>query len=346
MLEQYIANDYLRAGLILVGVFLILRIVVFLIERVFVQVTKKTKTDLDDILLKKASKPLTIIVFLVGVRWALVELPLTEYLQNIIYQIVFSIIVVFLAYLAYHIIDLFVMRAWKKLAKKTKSKVDDGLVNLVQGTLKVVLVVFVILYVLNFWGVKVGPFLAGLGIAGLAIAFALQSSLSNIFSGISIILDKTVRVGDLVYLADGTKGKIIQIGLRSTRIHTFDDELVIVPNSNLANNNVQNIALPEPKVRVAIPFGVAYGSDVDKVKKLILKEIKKVTGILDDPEPYVKFLEMGDSSLNFKAYFFIKSYEQRLTAIDEANTIVYNALNKAKISIPFPQMDVHLKKRK
>ena len=159
-----------------------------------------------------------------------------------------------------------------------------------------------------------------------------------------IILDKTVRIGDLVYLEDGTKGKILHIGFRSTKIQTFDNELVIVPNSKLADGNVQNIALPEPKVRVVIPFGVAYGSDVEKVKKTVLKEIKKVNGLLDDPEPHAKFLEMADSSLNFKVYFYIKTFEERLSAVDQANTLIYNALNKAGFEIPFPQLDVNLKK--
>ena len=177
-----------------------------------------------------------------------------------------------------------------------------------------------------------------------AIAFAMQESLSNIFGGISIILDKSIRIGDLITLDDKTTGKILKIGLRSTRIKTFDNEAIIIPNSKLANGNIHNIAQPEPKLRVVIPFGVAYGSDINKVKRLVLLEIKKVKHFVDDPEPSVKFLEMADSSLNFKAFFFVDSFENRFGAIDEANTRIYNALNKAKIEIPFPQVDVHLKK--
>ncbi len=344
MLEQYIANDYARAAVILLGVFVLLRLLVFIIEKVIVKLTLKTKTDIDDILIKRSSKPITLVALMVGIRLALVELPLSESLELTFSRIIYSLIAVGVSYIAYVVLDVIAFRGWRKHAAKTKSKSDDSVIGLISGVLKAIWIVFTLIFILNYWGVEVGPFLAGLGIAGLAIAFALQSTLANFFGGVSIIMDKTVRIGDLVYLEDGTKGKILDIGFRSTRIKTFDNELVIVPNSKLAEGNVQNIALPEPKVRVVIPFGVAYGSDIEKVKKTVLKELKKVNGVLENPEPHVKFLEMADSSLNFKAYFNIVTFEERLSAVDQANTLIYNALNKAGFEIPFPQLDVNLKK--
>ncbi len=344
MLEQYISNDYLRAGAILVGLFLILKVVVFLIQKIIVNLTSKTKTDLDDLLVKRTSKPLTLIILFIGLRITLEELPLTESLESTIYKIAFSLIIIGVSYLVYVIIDLVILRAWKRFTRKTKSNIDDSLVNLVHGFLKVVLFIFLFLYILDYWGIKIGPFLAGVGIGGIAIAFALQSSLNNIFGGIAIILDKTVKIGDLIYLDNETRGKVIYVGLRSTRIQTFDNEIIIVPNGIIANSKVQNIALPEPKVRVVVPFTVSYGSDIERVKKIVLREIKKVRSLINDPEPHVKFLAMGDSSLNFNAYFYVDSFENRLDATDQANTLIYNALNKAGISIPFNQLDVHIKK--
>ena len=202
------------------------------------------------------------------------------------------------------------------------------------------------MYLLSVWGIEILPLLGALGVAGIAIALALQPVLANIFSGASMILDKTISKGDLVYLDSQTRGKILKVGMRSTKLITFDNELVIVPNTKLAESIIQNVALPEPKTRVVVPFGVAYGSDVTKVKKIVLKEIISMKDILldGDHDPVVRFLEMADSSLNFKAYFYVPSFENRANALDEANTKIYNALNKAKIEIPFPQMDIHLKK--
>ena len=132
--------------------------------------------------------------------------------------------------------------------------------------------------------------------------------------------------------------------MRSTKILTFDNELMIIPNSTIATSNIHNIGEPEPKTRVVVQFSVAYGSDIAKVKKVVMAEIKKVEHFINDPEPKVRFLEMADSSLNFKAYFYVDSFEYKWSSIDEINTYIYNALNKNKIEIPFPQRDVHLKK--
>ena len=145
-------------------------------------------------------------------------------------------------------------------------------------------------------------------------------------------------------MENNVKGKIEKIGLRSTKIRTFDNEWIIIPNTKLAESQIQNVALPEPKSRVVIPFGVAYGTNIEKVKKIVMKEIKSIKNAVDNPEPSIRFDEMGNSSLNFKAYFHVSSFEHRWESIDEANTKIYNALNKAGIEIPFPQMDVHLKK--
>ena len=133
--------------------------------------------------------------------------------------------------------------------------------------------------------------------------------------------------------------------IRSTKIRTFDNQIITLPNGKLAADKIENYVQPDPTARVVVPFSVAYGSNIEKVKKIVLKEVSKVDGFKKDPEPFVLFLEMADSALNLKAYFWVKSYKKRYGALDEANTRIYNVLNKNKISIPFPQMDVHLKKK-
>jgi len=343
-IEGYLPNAYLRSLIILLLIFVAIWGIMFVIRKIITKLTQKTKTNIDDIIIKKSSKPIISIAFFIGVRLAVGELPLPEEIMKIFVNVINSFLIVTISWLSYAILDIVILHAWRQVAKRTKSSIDDSLFNLVHGLLKAVWVIFTIIYILDLWGVEIGPFLAGLGIGGLAIAFALQESLSNIFGGVSIILDKSVRVGDLVYLDDGTQGKILHIGLRGTRIRTFDNEVVVVPNGMLANSKIKNVALPDPKTRIVVPFGVAYGSDVDKVKKIVVAELKKVENCAKEEEPIVRFMQMADSSLNFNAYFFVISFEHRADALDEANTRIYNALNKANIEIPFPQMDVHLKK--
>ena len=344
VLENYIANDYLRAFAVLVGLLIILRIVISIVERIVLRLVKNTKTDLDDILLKRSSMPITIILFFISLKIAIDELKLSELVMVNVNKSIYSALVIFGGYLIYVIIDVIVFDLWKKLGKRMNAKTMESLTSLIHGILKVVLIIFGLIYILDLWGVQVTPLLAGLGIAGLAVALALQPTLANIFSGLAMILDDSVRVGDLVYLDAISRGKIQRIGLRSTKIVTADNELIIVPNSKLADSNIQNIALPEPKSRVVVPFSVSYGSDVEKVKKIVLKEIKTIDHFCSEPEPKVRFMEMGPSSLNFKAYFYVDSFDYRNSGLDEANTKIYNALNKNGISMPFPQMDVHLKR--
>lgn len=350
-LENYIANDYLRAFIVLLVVFVVLRIVLFIIERVVLKVTSKTKTDIDDKFIAKAARPFTSLIFLVGLRIAIEEIMVIESARVIVNDIIYSFMIVSIGFIVYYFIDIVLIVVLKKAMRGENSKVRDSLMSLLHGIIQFVLITLVLLYILEVWGVEIGPFLAGLGVAGIAVALALQPALANIFSGASVILDKSVKVGDLIYLDAETKGTVKKVGLRSTKILTFDNELKIVPNSKVADSVIHNIGEPDPKARVVIPFGVAYGSDIDKVKKIVLAEVKKVKHFIKEPEPVVRFLEMADSSLNFKAYFYVDSFENRFGAIDEANTRIYNVLNKNRIGIPFPQMDVHLigeakKKRK
>lgn len=345
---EFISNlttDVYLGALIYFGIYLIVvGVLAFLVKKIFIKITLKTETDLDDLIIKQMNKPIIYLLFLTGVRFTLerisgvIDLGLTL-------EIINSLIVLGAFYLLYVIFDLGFSRAWRRFAKKTKRRPNDALIQLTNVTLKIILVIAGLIYVMSLWGVEIGPLLAGVGIGGIAIAFALQSSLGNIFGGISIILDKSIRVGDVITLEGGTSGRVTHVGLRSTKITSWDNEYLIVPNSKLSDSVIHNIAMPEPKSRVVIPFSVAYGSKIEQVKKIVLAEIKKVKGFVDNPEPAVRFLEMGNSSLNFKAYFFVESYEMRFAGIDEANTRIYNALNKAGIEIPFPQMDVHLKKK-
>ncbi|HIG95105.1 MAG: MscS Mechanosensitive ion channel [archaeon GW2011_AR13] len=345
MFEQYIVNEYARTSIIFIGAFLIISLALILLQKLLLKLTNKTKTDIDDRLLSKTFKPLILLSLFFAFRISIIELTLDEMMMTLSIRIIHSLIAIVIAYIIYVTFDLVILTWFKYIARKTKSRLDHTVLTLFSSTINVSVVIIIFLYILSLWGVEIGPLLAGLGIAGIAIALGLQPILGNIFSGASIVLDQSVRVGDLVYIDKTTGGKIEKIGFRSTKIKTFDNEYLIVPNSKLAESNIQNVALPEPRTRVVLPFGVAYGSDIEKVKKIVLDEIKKSKNIEFKPdEPVVRFLEMGDSSLNFKAYFYIDTFDNRLDTMDEVYTRIYNSFKKEKIEIPFPQMDVHMKK--
>lgn len=341
---------YFHSLAILIGFFIIGKLLVFICEKWILKLTAKTKTKVDDLIVEKTNRPISLLLLFIGLKLALV--PITVGVQFgfdidfILGKIIESVIAVIVTYIIIIVFDIIIDQWGRVFAEKTKSHLDNQLISLFHRFSRIVLIILALLFILDLWGFKVGPFLASLGIAGIAIAFALQSTLANIFGGISMILDKSVKVGDVVRLDQETAGTVIDVGLRSTKIKSFNNEVIVMPNGKLVDSKIENFVLPEPSIRIVIPVGVEYGSDVEKVRKLLMDEIKKFKEIkvLDDPAPKVLFVEMADFSLNFSVRFYIESYKEKMKAKDIAVTAFYKALTNAGIGIPFPTRTVYMEK--
>ena len=188
--------------------------------------------------------------------------------------------------------------------------------------------------------------LASLGIAGVAVAFALQNTLGNIFGGISLILDKSIKIGDKIRLDNDAMGIVLDVGLRSTKIRTWDNELITIPNGKMADSRILNFMQPDLTVRGAIEFGVEYGSDPAKVRKVVLDAISKIPRVLKDPEPKVLMMEMSDFALKFKAFFWVDNFDLKFDTKSAATEEIYKSLGKAGIGIPFPTRTIYIKEEK
>ncbi len=344
---DYVWNThYLKAVTIFIFAYIVMQILVIIFEKVFLRLAKKTKTIVDDLIVEQTKKPLAVLIMLIGARFASESLQFTKAANSIIVNIFNSLIVLMIAHIIVIVFNIIIDNWGKHLVSKTKSKIDDDLLIMTHRFAKVVLYLLAIIYILKIWGIEIGPLVASLGIAGIAVAFALQSTLGNIFGGVSLIMDKAIRVGDIVKLADGTLGVIEKVSIRSTKLKTFDNELITVPNGKLADEKITNWYMPDKKVRITVNFSTVYGSDLDKVKKLIVEIMKKDKGVQKDSEPYVLFKEMSDFSLNFMARFWIDDISEKLETKDRITTAIYKTLNKNKIGIPFPTSTVYVKKGK
>ena len=341
----YVTNyRYIQSLLIFVFFFVISKLVVYISEKYILKLTAKTKTNIDDLIIKRTNKPISLILLFIGIRLALIPLPLTEKALGYINNAVSSFVIIAVSYIVLAILNI-LLNSWSEtFAKKTKSELDDNIISLFNKVSKIIIGLLVLLFILDVWGVKVGPLLASLGIAGLAIAFALQPTLANIFGGISLILDKTIKIGDVIKLDSGEGGKVHDIGIRSTKIKTWDNEIITIPNGKLVESKIQNRSLPDPSIRINIEFGVVYGSDIEQVKKLALDTVKKIPDVSKDPEPQIWFTQMGDFALKFKLMFWVNELTKKWPTHQEAITSIYNNLNKAKIRIPFPTRTVYLHK--
>jgi len=339
---SYLENKYIFSLFILLSSIILAKLLLFIFRNYLYKIAKKTKNNVDDLIFERTEKPLFYLVLVYGFRLAVLNLGYTGTVLKIINSAM-ALVFIFILSRSFDVI----IETWgASFAKKTKTKIDEILLPLFQKATRIVFAIISLMWVLNIWNIDIGPYLAGVGISGLVLGLALQDSLKNVFGGINLLLDKTFILGDKVKLEDGTVGEVHDVGLRSTKIVTFDNEIIYVPNGYLANHRIQNYTHPNPKVRVNIDFGVVYGSSVRNVRKAVVEVLRKNKSILPNPAPRVDFLEMGDFSLKFKARFWVERWDMAYKTKLAMNESIYNALNKAKIEIPFPTQTIHLKKFK
>lgn len=198
------------------------------------------------------------------------------------------------------------------------------------------------LMVMAVWQINLTPFLASAGLAGLIVGLAAKDSLGNFFGGISVFLDRPFKPGDYIVLNSGERGKVVDIGLRSTRILTRDDVLISIPNSVMVSTKIVNESAPDPRIRVRIKVSVAYTSDVDQVEELLLQVAHDNTLVLSEPEPRVRFRAFSDSSLDFELLCWTGYPKDKGRLIHELNSAVFKQFNQAGIIFPFPQRDVYV----
>ena len=222
-----------------------------------------------------------------------------------------------------------------------KRKMDESLKPFLLSILSILLKVLLFISVLTMVGVQMTSFIAILAAAGLAIGMALSGTLQNFAGGVMILIFKPFRVGDFID-AQGYMGAVKEIQIFITILTTPDNKTVIIPNGGLSNGSLVTYS-NQPNRRVNWSFGIAYGDDFDKAKAMILDLIKKDKRILADPQPFVALGEMADSSVNITVRAWVKG-EDYWGVFFDMNEKFYKNVDKNGLSIPFPQMDVHLDK--
>lgn len=220
-----------------------------------------------------------------------------------------------------------------------KSEIDNAVVSFMAGIIRALIVVAAILMALSHVGIQTTSFIAILGAAGLAVGLALQGSLSNFASGVLIMIYRPFKAGDYVD-AGGIAGTVQRIELFTTVLKTPDNKLVIVPNSKITGSEITNFS-EEPMRRVDMVIGVSYQADLKKTKEVLLQVLTSDERVLAEPAPRVAVSALNDSSVDFIVRPWVKSADYWPVYWDSMERIK-NALDENAISIPFPQMDVHL----
>jgi small conductance mechanosensitive channel len=222
-----------------------------------------------------------------------------------------------------------------------KSNTDPSLRGFLKSLVSITLKLLLFIIVLTTAGIEMTSFIAILGAAGLAVGLALQGTLQNFAGGVMILLFKPYKVGDFIE-AQGYMGVVKTIEIFVTTLTTPDNKVVIIPNGGLATASLTNFSKMETR-RVDWTFGIAYGDDYDTAKDMILGLIKEDKRILANPEPFVVLGALADSSVNITVRVWVKG-EDYWGVYFDMNEKFYKSAGKHKLSIPFPQMDVHLDK--
>ncbi len=206
-------------------------------------------------------------------------------------------------------------------------------------------------YVMVLLGLLLGAGILGIGLSnvtlivgalGVGIGFGLQNVVNNLVSGFILIFERSVQIGDTIQLSE-VSGKITQIGLRASRLRTFNGSEVVIPNGELISNRLINWTLSDNRRRLEVAVGVAYGSDLERVHALLSEILADAPDVLDEPVPMVVFEAFGDSALNFRLYFWIAEFDTSLRILNHVNTAIATGFAAAGIEIPFPQRDLHIR---
>jgi len=323
----------------LVTAFLGRWIIKLIFQRVIRRLTGFTKTTLDDVILDAIAPPLYWLAVIYAFRFAMDRLSfIFEVLRFDVEQIYFVLFLLIGFAVAWRLITNLAIWYEQRLASGDKMELSRQLMPFLRRVALILLTVIIIIILLDRFNIEVSGFVTTLGIGSLAIALAAQATLSDTISGFVIMIDRPYRIGDRIELLDlNTWGDVIDIGLRSTRIRTLDNRMVIVPNSVISKSLVVNHSYPNSLYRLQNHVGVAYGSDIEKARKVIIEAVKTVEGVLTDRPVEALFLEFGDSSLVFRVRWWLDSYVDTRRMFDKVNTAIYGALNEANIEIPFPQ---------
>jgi MscS family membrane protein len=338
------AADWINLAISLVLVFLMMTLISRLIFIVLMKIARRSAMPYDEQYLK-AIKPFlhwlfsVIILYIATIRLQFLSPVLKQWLG----QIYVAIIIVLVTICLWKLVDM--IRLWyqEKTANLEERNRNDAAASLGEVAIRAVILVAGLLLILNHFGVNISALWTAIGIGGLALSLAAQDTLANMISGLIILLDQPFRTGDRIEIQElNTWGDVIAIGLRSTRIRTLDNRLVIVPNASISNNQVVNYTYPDPRYRIQTEVGVAYGTDLRLVRQVITTSLKDVEGVIPNMPVDVLFMEWGDSEMVLRVRWWIESYVDARRSTDRVNEHIYQALEEAGVEMPFPTMSVEV----
>jgi len=364
-LRENIQNDLLYQVIIVLAIVilsvLVAKIFSFIVKKLFYPIIKKRGTGIDNEIILVTENSVFRLIIVIGLYIALSvfsggftllsfttnktlieEYPYLNSLVSILDYALFVTVVILLLRLAFKIVNLgFYLYAEKIQASENKN-LSGSLFPLLSKISKILISILALIIVLAKFKVDISAFVVSLGVGSLAIALAAQESLSNMISGFAIMLDRPFRIGDRIKIGTDVVGDVTEIGIRSTKIIDLDNNVIIIPNNDIVKSRIVNLTYPDNFTRVLVEVRVAYGSDINLVKELLLKSAESLLKVESAAKPEVHFVSFGDSALQFRITLNTPDYRNAFQLECDLREKIYEIFTANNISIPFPQRDLHI----
>ncbi len=311
----------------------------------------KTASDLDDIILEIVLDRIKWIAVVAGVYLATEQLARAAgdaditahqwlgYAQGVIFVCFVAVVTV----LFIRIADTSVRHFVEQHARRTSSRINEALLPLLNRLITILIVLISVITILHHFGQDVSSLVVSLGVGSLAIALAAQETIANMIGGFVIMTDRPFRVGDRIKLPTGEIGDVQEIGIRSTRVLDFDNNLIVFPNAELIKGKIINYSYPTEHIRIFVDVSVAYGTDIDRVRAIMLRFAEEHPDVLKSPPASVSLVGFGESSLNLLLNGRTGDYRKKSPIETTLREQIYKAFLEENIQIAMPQCVVHLK---
>ncbi|MBN2135365.1 MAG: mechanosensitive ion channel [Acidobacteria bacterium] len=338
---EWFSHIVLPLAIIFLGYFFA-RFLSWAIIKIGSKLSAKTETTLDDRIFPIFNPPLRKLLFVIVIYFALIVVPGDYEIVNFLRAAVMIIIILYVTILIVRVFKTFILWYREVMAPKTESQFDDEFLPLFQKVGVIILYTVGIIWILDTGGVNVSGLIVSLGVGGMALGLAAKDALANMIAGFMLMIDRPFREGDRIELSNGKIGDVLHLGIRTTRIKTFDNTIIIVPNQELLQDQVTNHNYPDSVVKKTVDVGVAYGTDLKKAKEIMLECAQKHEKVINDPAPAVFVINFGDSSMDLRLNFWVQDLRDGFATQCDLIEHVYEAFGKKGIDIPFPIRTVYL----
>jgi len=319
------------------------KILYWIFSNIIKKLTPKKETKVDDMTIDMIEEPIILMLGLLGLYYSLNILTFPDLLDKWLNHIFSVLVILNLAWILSRFLDSLFKEYLVPLIEKSNTNLDNQLLPLIRKGSKFIIWTTAIIVAFNNAGYNVAALLAGLGIGGLAVALAAKDTLSNIFGGLTIFIDKPFKINDRIII-DSYEGKVKEIGLRSSRIETMEGRIVTIPNSKFAESAIQNVTL-EPSRKITLNIGLIYDTkpkDIEKALK-ILEDISKKNKNTED-KVLISFNKFSPSSIDLLLIYYIKKSADVLQTQTEINLEIFKQFNKNKLNFAFPTQTIYTKK--